>query len=89
MASVADSAGQFVGPKPGLPLAAQPTSAAAFYFLAIIHDQLNEYLDAMANYQQYLKLADPGSNKLEIEKVNLRLPGLQKQIKDGKGKKTR
>ncbi len=65
----------------------QPDSPAAHYFLAIIHDQLEEYLDAMANYQQFLKLADPEANKLEIEKVNLRLPTLQKQIKDGKGKK--
>lgn len=66
----------------------QPTSAAAFYFLAIIHDQLGEFMDAMANYQQFLKIADPEANKLEIEKVNLRLPAVQKQIKSGKGKKS-
>jgi hypothetical protein len=34
----------------------------------------------MANYQQFLKLADATSDKLEIEKVNLRLPSLQKQV---------
>ena len=67
----------------------QPDSPAAHYFLAIVHDQLEEYLDAMANYQQFLKLADPDADRLEIEKVNLRLPALQKQIKDGKGKKSR
>ena len=67
----------------------QPESPAAYYFLAVIHDQLGEYLDAMANYQQYLKLADPESSKIDIDKVNLRLPALRKQIKDGKGKKTR
>ena len=66
---------------------AQPKGAAAYYFLAIAHDQLSEYLDASANYQQYLRLADPVENKLDIEKVNLRLPLLQKQIKDGKGRK--
>jgi len=60
---------------------AQPGSAAAYYFLAVSHDQLGEYLDAGANYQQYLRLADPVENKLEIEKVNLRLPALQKLIK--------
>lgn len=65
----------------------QPGLAPAYYFLAITHDQLGEYLDAMANYQQFLKLADPAASKLEIEKVNLRLPGLNKLIKDGKGKK--
>ncbi len=65
----------------------QPDNAIIYYFLGIIHDQLTEYLDAMANYQQFLKRADAEKNKLEIEKVNLRLPSLQKQIKEKKGKK--
>ena len=64
----------------------KPDLAAAYYFLAISHDSLGEYLDAMANYQQFLKLADAKQNELEIEKVNLRLPALQKQIKEN-GKK--
>lgn len=59
----------------------QPKSAGAYLFLAIIHDRLGEYIDAMANYQQYIKLADPVENKLDLDKVNLRLPELQKQIK--------
>lgn len=65
----------------------QPTLPAAYYFLGISHDQLGEYLDAMANYQQFLKLANAEKDQLDIEKVNLRLPVLQRQIKDGKGKK--
>ncbi len=65
----------------------QPKLAIAFYFLAIAHDNLGEYIDAMANYQQFLKIADTTENKLEIEKVNLRLPTLQKQLKKGKSKK--
>ena len=65
----------------------QPDLAITYYFLGIIHDQLTEYMDAMANYQQFLKLADAGTNKLEIEKVNLRIPSLEKQIKQKKGKK--
>ncbi len=64
----------------------KPDLAVAYYFLAISHDSLGEYLDAMANYQQFLKLADARANQLEIEKVNLRLPALQKQIKEN-GKK--
>lgn len=67
----------------------QPTSAAAFYFLGIIHDQLEEYLDAYANYQQFLKLAERAAYGLEIDKVNLRMPALEKQLKERKGKKTR
>ncbi len=62
----------------------QPNLAIAFYFLAIAHDNLEEYKDAMANYQQFLKIADSTENKLEIEKVNLRLPILQRQIKKSK-----
>ncbi|MGI8409154.1 MAG: tetratricopeptide repeat protein [Pyrinomonadaceae bacterium] len=65
----------------------QPTLPAAYYFLAITHDRLGEYLDALANYQEFLRIADAEKNKLEIEKVNLRLPGLQKQLKNGKGKR--
>lgn len=65
----------------------QPDLAIAYYFLAIAHDSLGEYLDAAANYQQFLKIADAEKNKLEIEKVNLRLPDLDKLIKSKKGKK--
>lgn len=65
----------------------QPRDAGAFLFLGIIHDELTEYMDAAANYQQYIKLADPVENKLDIEKVTLRLPAVQKLIKEGKGKK--
>jgi tetratricopeptide (TPR) repeat protein len=59
----------------------QPDLAITYYFLGIIHDQLKEYADAMANYQQFLRLADTEKNKLEIDKVNLRLPVLQRQLK--------
>lgn len=65
----------------------QPNLAAAYYLLGITHDRMGEYLDAMANYQHFMRLADADKNKLDIEKVNLRLPDLQKQIKDGKGKR--
>ncbi|HQU84136.1 MAG TPA: tetratricopeptide repeat protein [Pyrinomonadaceae bacterium] len=64
----------------------QPDLAITYYLLGIVHDQLNEYLDAMANYQQFLRLADANQNQTEIEKVNLRLPALQKLIKEKKGK---
>lgn len=65
----------------------KPDLAIAYYFLAIIHDNLLEFVDAAANYQQFLRLADPDSSKLELEKVNLRLPVVQKLIKEGKGKR--
>ncbi|MEP7038932.1 MAG: tetratricopeptide repeat protein [Acidobacteriota bacterium] len=64
----------------------QPDLPITYYFLAISHDSLGKYMDAMANYQQFLRIADAAENKLEIEKVNLRLPSLQKLIKQNKGK---
>ena len=36
----------------------QPDLPITYYFLAIAHDNLGKYLDAMANYQQFLKIAD-------------------------------
>ncbi len=66
----------------------QPDLAVTYYFLAIAYDSLREHLDAMANYQQFLRLAKPETNQLEIEKVNLRLPGLQRLIEqEGKKRK--
>lgn len=59
----------------------QPESSIGYFFLAIAHDNLEEYLDAMANYQLFLRRADPKINQLEIDKVNLRLPSLEKLIK--------
>jgi tetratricopeptide (TPR) repeat protein len=65
----------------------QPDNVIAYYFLAIAHDELGEYGDAMANYQIFLKKADAKTNQLEIDKVNLRLPILQRQLDAGKGRK--
>ena len=65
----------------------KPSLAAAYFFLAITHDRLREFPDAMANYQQFLKIADRVDFKDEIERVTLRMSSLEKQIRDGKGKK--
>lgn len=64
----------------------QPSNAVIYFFLAIAHDELGEYPDAMANYQLFMKHADASVHKLEIEKVNLRLPTLKKQLDAGKGR---
>lgn len=68
--------------------AARPTSAGAYYFLGVVHDQLTEYAEAASSYRHYLTLADPVENRTDIERVNLRLPQLQRLIKEGKGKKS-
>lgn len=56
------------------------------YFLAICLDRIGDYEEALKIYQQFLARAT-SVNQLEIDKVNLRLPIIQKQIRDGKGKK--
>jgi tetratricopeptide (TPR) repeat protein len=64
----------------------KPELAIAYYFLAITYDQMGEYVNALANYQQFLQRADTKQNQLEIDKVNLRLPAVQKLAKQ-KGNK--
>lgn len=65
----------------------QPDLAITYYFLGIAYDTSKEYLDAMANYQKFLKLAKPEINQLEMDKVNLRIPSLQRLIDQTKKSK--
>jgi tetratricopeptide (TPR) repeat protein len=66
---------------------ARPEIAATYFFIAIAHDNLGEYEQALDAYQRFLSRADPTDNKLDIEKVNLRLPRLRDQISRGQGTK--
>lgn len=63
-----------------------PDLAIANYFLAISYDQVGEYPKALESYQQFLRLADAKANKLEIDRVTLRLPAVEKLSKQ-KGKR--
>jgi tetratricopeptide (TPR) repeat protein len=65
----------------------KPDVVVAHYFIATAHDYLGEYPEALASYEKFLSLADAKTNQLEIDKVNLRLPKLQRQIKLGEGVK--
>jgi tetratricopeptide (TPR) repeat protein len=67
--------------------ATRPEIAATYFFIATAHDNLGEYEQALDAYNKYLSRADPVDNKLDIEKVNLRLPTLRDQIKRGQGAK--
>ena len=69
--------------------AAKPEIAATYFFIAIAHDNLGEYKQALDAYEKFLSHADPANNKLEIEKVNLRLPVLRSQIQRGQGVKAK
>ena len=68
-------------------LSAKPEVAVAHYFIATSHDYLGEYPEALASYEKFLSVADAKTNQLEIDKVNLRLPTLRRQIKLGEGVK--
>ncbi len=68
-------------------LTKKPDAAVAHYFIATAHDYLGEYPQALASYEKFLSVADAKTNQLEIDKVKLRLPSLQRQIKLGQGVK--
>lgn len=67
--------------------ATRPEIAATYFFIATAHDNLGEYVEALEAYQKFLARADPTNSKLEIDKVNLRLPVLRAQIQRGQGKR--
>ena len=67
--------------------ATRPEIAATYFFIATAHDNLGEYEQALEAYEKFLARAESTNNKLEIEKVNLRLPRLRDQIKRGQGVK--
>src|SRR5262249_13553214 len=62
----------------------QKRGAITLYFLGICFDKLGDYEQALKAYLQFLAIAS-ADNQLEIDKVNLRLPSLRRQIKEGKG----
>lgn len=67
--------------------AAKPDMPVTYFYIATAHDAMQEYKDALSAYEKFLSIADPKQNQLEIEKVNLRMPILKKQISRGEGKK--
>lgn len=66
---------------------ARPELAVTYFLIARAYDLLGEYEQALAAYETFLVKADAAQNNLEMEKVNLRLPGLRNQIKRGETSK--
>jgi tetratricopeptide (TPR) repeat protein len=66
---------------------ARPELPVVHFFIATAHDRLGEYEAALEAYEAFLARADARVNQLEIEKVNLRLPSLRRQVKRGEGLK--
>ena len=63
-------------------------TAVATYFLGVCLDKLKNFELALKAYQQFLTLATP-EQQLEVEKVKLRLPSLERQIAQGQGIKNK
>jgi tetratricopeptide (TPR) repeat protein len=65
-------------------LKTRPELSITHFFLATAYDQIKEYDSALESYNKFLESAEPTRFELEKEKVRLRLPSLQKQIKSKK-----
>ena len=66
---------------------ARPDLPVTYFLLARAYDLTGQFELALAAYETFLAKADAAQNGLEMEKVNLRLPNLRKQIKLGQGVK--
>lgn len=66
----------------------QKKTALTSYLLGVCLDRIGDYEQALKAYQQFLSLAKP-DQQLEIDKVKLRLPSLQRQIAQGQGIKNK
>jgi tetratricopeptide (TPR) repeat protein len=66
---------------------ARPELPVTYFLLARAYDLTGDFELALATYETFLAKADAAQNGLEMEKVNLRLPNLRRQIKNGQGAK--
>lgn len=62
----------------------RPEVPASYYFLAISLDHLGDCEQASRAYQEFVRRADPASNRSEIEEANARSTQLQRLIKGRK-----
>lgn len=68
-------------------VAAKPDLTVAYFFIATSYDFLGQFPEALSAYETFLARANPKDNQLEIEKINLRLPSLRRQIARKEGVK--
>jgi tetratricopeptide (TPR) repeat protein len=62
----------------------RPEVPASYFFLAISIDHLGDCEQAYKAYQEFVKRADPGANKSEVEEAIARSGQLQRLIKERK-----
>lgn len=64
----------------------RPEIAVSYYFLAISFEKFGDCEQALKAYKEFVRRADPTSNKNEIEEATARLTYLQRLTKEGKCK---
>ncbi|MCS7078538.1 MAG: tetratricopeptide repeat protein [Chloracidobacterium sp.] len=62
----------------------QPEVAATYFFLGVCYDKMGDYRTALAAYEAFLARANGVHHRLEIEKIQLRLPSLKRQAEQSK-----
>ncbi len=65
----------------------RPDVPVTYFFLGVCFDKLGDFPQALKAYEAFLAIAKPEQNRLEIDKVNLRLPSLKRQAEQSKPKK--
>lgn len=65
----------------------EPAAPFIQFYLAASLDRTGDCTAALAAFERFLALADPTSDRVRIDEVNLRLPGLKRQIEKGCGRK--
>ncbi len=64
-----------------------PKSALAQFFLGACLDRIGDCKGALEAFERFLALANPVSDKLKIDEVNLRAPAIRRQMDRGDCKK--
>jgi tetratricopeptide (TPR) repeat protein len=68
---------------------AKPDLPDVYFFIARDLDLTGEFEQALAAYEEFLKRADAGASRDEIDRVQLRLPALRRQIEHGEKRRKR
>jgi predicted Zn-dependent protease len=63
---------------------AKPEIPVSYYFLAISLDHLGDCEQANRSYREFLRRADPATNRMEVEEAHARSNQLQRLIKEKK-----
>ena len=68
---------------------AKPDLADVYFYIARDLDLMGEFEQALAAYEEFMKRADPVASKDEVDRVQLRLPALRRQIEHGEKRRKR